>query len=66
MHRVTRFGEIPPLLQIYKHIWQYIQGLFGFDKVFNSPWHNLYTFGENLIAVNGQILKTQSGHTGCA
>ena len=25
---MTRFGEIPPLLQIYKHIWQYIQGLF--------------------------------------
>ena len=31
-------------------------------KVFNSLWHNLYAFGQLFIAVNGQILKTQSGH----
>ena len=33
------------------------------DKVFNSLWPNMYTFGQNYIAVNGQIMKTQSGHT---
>ena len=27
---VTRFGEIPPVKQIFKNIWQYIYGLFGF------------------------------------
>ena len=32
-------------------------------KVFNSLWHNLYAFGQLFIAVNGQILKTQSGDT---
>ena len=32
-------------------------------KVFHSLWHTLYAFGQIFIAVNGQILKTQSGHT---
>ena len=27
---MTRFGEIPPVKQIFKNIWQYIYGLFGF------------------------------------
>ena len=31
-------------------------------KVFISLWHNLYAFGQIFVAVNGQILKTQSGH----
>ena len=30
-------------------------------KVFNSLWHNLYALGKIFIAVNSQILKTQSG-----
>ena len=28
---VTRFGEIPPLWQIIKNLWQYFYGLFGFQ-----------------------------------
>ena len=31
-------------------------------KVFNSLLYNLYAFGQILIAENGQILKTLSGH----
>ena len=30
------------------------------SKVFNSLWNNLYAFGQNFIAENDQILKTQS------
>ena len=50
---MTRFGKIPPLWQILKNI---------LGKVFNSIWHNLYAFGQIFSAVNGPILKTQSGH----
>ena len=34
MASVTRFGEIPPLWQIFKNLWQYILGLFGFVQKF--------------------------------
>ena len=30
-------------------------------KCFNSLWHNLFAFGQIFIAVNGQMLRTQSG-----
>ena len=59
---VTRFGEIPPLWQIFKNLWQYIYGLFGFGKVSNLLWHNLCAIGQIFITENGQILKTQFGH----
>ena len=31
---MTRFGEIPPLWQIFKNIWQNIEGLIGFGQSF--------------------------------
>ena len=31
-------------------------------KFFSPLWPNLYAFGQIFMAVNGQILKTQSGH----
>ena len=31
---MTRFGEIPPLWQIIKNLWQFIYGLFGFGQSF--------------------------------
>ena len=31
---VTRFGEIPPLWQIFKNLWQHVQGVFGFGHSF--------------------------------
>ena len=34
VYSVTRFGEISPLWQIIKHLWQYISGLFGFGQSF--------------------------------
>ena len=62
---VTRFGKIPPLWQIFKNLWQYILGLFGFGKGFISLWHNLYAFGQIFIAVNSQILKTKTVIPAC-
>ena len=58
---MTRFGEIPPLWQIIKKIGK-IQVYLVLGKVFKSRWHNLCAYGQILIALNGQILKTQSGH----
>ena len=54
---VTRFCEIPPLGEIFKNLWQYILGLFGFGQSFQLFWHKTI-----FTALNGQILKTQSGH----
>ena len=58
---VAKFGR--------RHFGKYLK-IFGnifnvhlvLGKVFISLWHNLYAFGQIFIAVNGQILKTQSGH----
>ena len=58
----TRFGEIPPLWQICKIIWQYIWGLFGLRRSFKLTLAQFVCFWANFIAENGQILKTQSGH----
>ena len=59
---VIRSCEIPSLWQIFKHLWQYVLGLFCFSIVFNKLWYNLYAFVQSFIAVNGQIFKTQSVH----
>ena len=59
---VTRFCEIPPLWEIFNNLWQYILGLFGFGQSSQLFWHNLYAFLAIFFALNGQILKTQSGH----
>ena len=57
---VIRFGEIPLLWRIFKNLFKVCLAL---DKIFNSLWYNLLAFGQIFIAVNGQILKTQSGHS---
>ena len=61
---MTRFREISSLWQIYK--LKIFGNLFKVNlvlgKVLNSLWHILYAFGQIFIAVNGQILKTQSFH----
>ena len=60
----TRFGKIPPRWQIFKNIWQYVEGLFGFRTL----WHNLYAFCKfRYIVVDGQIIKKNwsFGHTVC-
>ena len=60
---VTRFGEIPPLWQIFKNlIINIISVYLVLGKVFNSLWHNLYAVGQILIAENGQKLRIQFGH----
>ena len=60
-----------PDLEKFHHFCKYLK-MFGntfkvyldLGRVFNSLLHNLYAFwGQILIAVNGQILKIQSGHT---
>ena len=60
---VTKFGKIPPLWQICKICGNILKVYLVLGKVFDSLWHNLYAFGQLFIAVNGQILKTQSGDT---
>ena len=54
--RVTRFGEIPPLWQIFRwtSLGIYLRFIWFLAKFFNSLWHNLYAFG--------QIFQGQSVH----
>ena len=59
---MTRFGEIPPLWQICKNLWQYIVGLIGFRQSFLLALALFVCFWANFNVGNGQILKTQSGH----
>ena len=56
--------QIPPLLQIFKNIWQNIYGLFGFGQSFNTLWNNWANF---LCCKLPKIENTirSSGHTGC-
>ena len=55
--RVTRFGEISPLLEIFWNLSQYFKVHFIFGQVLNPFWNNFYTFRQVFIIVNGQILK---------
>ena len=58
-----------PDLAIFHHFGKYLK-IFGnlfkvylvLEKVFSSLLHNFYGIGQNSIAENGQMLKTQSGH----
>ena len=73
---VTRFfihlgGAAPvwPDLAKFHHFGKYFKKIGNLFKVylflgnvFSSLWHNLYAFGQIFIAVNGQILITQSGY----
>ena len=51
---VTRFGDIPPLWQKLKNIWQYIKGLFGFGQSFQLTLAQFLCFWANLYCFNGQ------------
>ena len=63
------FQAVWPDLAKFHHFGKYLK-IFGnifkvylvLGQVFISLWHNLYSFGKIFITVNGQILKTQSGH----
>ena len=62
----SKLSPVWPDLAQFLHFGKYLK-IFGnilrvylvFGKVLNSLWHNLYA---GAIAVNGQILKTQSSH----
>ena len=56
---LAKFHHFGKYLKIFGNIFKVYLVL---GKVFNSLCHNLYAFGQILIAVNGKILKTQSGH----
>ena len=56
---------VRPDLAKFHHFGKYSKIFFNIFKVYlvlGKVWHNLYAFGKIFIAVNGQILKTQSGH----
>ena len=50
------------LANIEKSLAIYLRFIWFWAKSFLLTWHNLYAFGQIFIVVNGQILKTQSGH----
>ena len=54
---VTRFGEIPPLWKIFKNLWKYIYGLFGFGPSFHDTLAQFVCFWANLFGYNGQKWK---------
>ena len=60
---MTRFGEISPLWQKLRNVWQYLKVYLVFGKVVKPLWDNFYSSGKNIfIVVNGQILKKLSDH----
>ena len=56
---LAKFHHFGKYLKIFGNIFKVYLVL---GKVFNSLWHNLYACEQIVIGVNGQILKTQSGH----
>ena len=56
---LVKFHHFDQYLKIFGNIFKVYLVL---GKVFNSLRHNLFAFGEICIAVNEQILKTQSDH----
>ena len=64
---VTRFGEIPPLWQIFKNLWQYILGLFGFGQCFQLTLAQFECFWANFHLCKWPNIENtiwSSGHTG--
>ena len=52
---VTRFGEIPPLGQTFKTLWQILEGLFSlWQKFWTYFWQIHYTFWANLKKPNSE------------
>ena len=54
---LTRFGEIPPLWQIFKNIWQYNFSLFGFEQSFQLTLAQFVCCWANLIAEMAKYWK---------
>ena len=66
---MTRFGKIPPLLPIFKNIWQYIWGLFGFGQSFQLTLVQFVCFWANFHCWKWPNIENtiwSSGHTGMA
>ena len=59
---VTRFGEIPPLWKIFKNLWKYIYGLFGFGPSFHDTLAQFVCFWANFHYCKWPNIETQSGH----
>ena len=55
LEKFPRFGKYLAIFVLFK-VYLVL------EKVFNALKHNLHAFGQIFIAVNGQILKTQSDH----
>ena len=63
---VTRFGKNPPLWQIFKNIWHYISGLFGFGQSFELTLAQFVCFWANFHCckwTNIENIILSSGHT---
>ena len=56
----AKFHHFGKYLKVFGNIFK-VYLVLGIDL--KSLWHNLYAFVQIFIAINGQILKTQSGHT---
>ena len=59
---VTRFGEISPLRQNYKRLWQMFKCPLSIWQNFEQTLANSFYYWVKIIAVFGQILKKQSSH----
>ena len=60
---VTRLGEISALLQNFNYLWKSFGGSLSDKRNFEPNLGNIFSFGQMLIAVNGQMLNKLSGHT---
>ena len=63
---VTRFGEIPPLWKIFKNLWKYIYGLFGFGPSFHDTLAQFVCFWANFHYCKWPNIENttwSSGHT---
>ena len=54
---VTRFGEMTPLWQIFKALWQNFDGLVSVEQNFEPHLANLFTMWQILIVLNGQKIN---------
>ena len=64
---MTRFGEISPLWQNFKNIWQFYEGLIGIWQTFEPTMENSVCFWANLCWCKWQNIEQTfwaSGHTG--
>ena len=60
---VTRFGEISPLKQKFRTLWQYFKGLFGIGQSCEPTVGQFVFFWANFHCCKRPNLEKQSGHT---